>query len=59
MAKAGQRGSRGMRQPTRGGDQLIQVGALIALEQFDHARDLGASGEAPSLLAGSLHSGPP
>jgi len=40
MAKAGQRGSRGMGQPPRGGDQLIQLRALIALEQFDHARDL-------------------
>ena len=42
MAEAGQRGSRGMGQPPRGGDQLIQPGALIALEQFDHARDLRA-----------------
>ena len=38
MAKAGQRSSRGVRQPPRGGDQLIQVGALIALEQFDQGR---------------------
>ena len=42
MAKAGQRGSRGMRQPSSGGDQLFQPGALIALEQFDHACDLRA-----------------
>ena len=40
MAEAGQRSSRGMGQPPRGGDQLFQPGALIALEQFDHARDL-------------------
>ena len=42
MAKAGQRGSRGMGQPPSGGDQLFQPGALIALEQFDHACDLRA-----------------
>src|SRR5208337_3338435 len=42
MAKAGQRRSCGMGQPPRGGDQLIQPGALIALEQFDHPRDLRA-----------------
>ena len=42
MTKAGQRGSRGMRQPPSGGDQLFQPGALIALEQFDHACDLRA-----------------
>ena len=42
MAEAGQRGSRGMRQPPSGGDQLFQPGALIALEQFDHACDLRA-----------------
>ena len=42
MAKAGQRGSRGMRQPPSGGDQLFQPGALLALEQFDHPRDLRA-----------------
>ena len=35
MAEAGQRGSCGMGQPPRGGDQLIQPGALIALEQFE------------------------
>ena len=29
MAKAGQRGSRGMGQPPSGGDQLFQPGALI------------------------------
>ena len=32
MAKAGQRGSCGMGQPPRGGDQLFQPGALLALE---------------------------
>ena len=42
MAKAGQRGARGMRQPPGGGDQLFQLRALIALEQFDHPRDLRA-----------------
>ena len=42
MAKAGQRGSCGMGQPPRGGDQLFQPGALLALEQFDHPRDLRA-----------------
>ncbi len=51
MAKAGQRGSRGMRQPTRGGDQLIQVGPLIALEQFDHARDLSALARRGAVVA--------
>ena len=42
MAKAGKRGSCGMGQPPRGGDQLFQPGALLALEQFDHPRDLRA-----------------
>jgi hypothetical protein len=42
MTKSGQRGSRGMRQPPRGFNKLIQPRALIALEQCDHAGDLGA-----------------
>jgi hypothetical protein len=42
MTEAGQRGSCSMGQPPRGGDQLIQPDALIALEQLDHARDLRA-----------------
>jgi hypothetical protein len=42
MTKAGQRGSRGMGQPPRGGDQLVQLRALIALKQLNHVRDLRA-----------------
>ena len=45
-------------QPPSGGDQLFQPGALIALEQFDHACDLGLGG-APPMLAPPLRSGPP
>ena len=57
MAKAGQRGSRGMRQPPSGGDQLFQPGALLALEQFDHPRDLRALAGRRScvLTSASVH----
>ena len=51
MAKAGQRGSCGMGQPPGGGDQLIQLRALIALEQFDHPRDLRALAGRPNVGA--------
>ena len=58
MAKDGQRGARGMRQPPGGGDQLFQLRALIALEQFD-PRAIFVPWRAPSLLAPPSRSGPP
>ena len=58
MAKAGQRGSRGMGQPPRGGDQLFQprparVGAIRSPARSS------CLGGAPSLLVRPLRSGPP
>ena len=41
FTQTGERGPRGMRQPSSGGNQLIEAGPFVSAQQFDEQRLLG------------------